>query len=195
MRKRHASILLSISLAVFIFMMVGTTNISNANLASHTQDFVMPDPAIYINCTYNEEVLDTADEEPDVDVYSIVTICYKVPHSEFHWNNDTFLRLKGNDGAGILDVNMNHGPFFTFVSEDATHSFYRINYNVTNIGTTIFYAIYNVNTPCGQYLDSAETERHTIITFPDAPAASTPSFELIFLPLVAVVLYLQRKKQ
>ncbi|MFW9916616.1 MAG: hypothetical protein ACFFGZ_13495 [Candidatus Thorarchaeota archaeon] len=213
MKKHNLSILLFVALAGTIALVANTTitKPSTATPISGTQDFVMPDPPVYINTTYNGAVLNTADSTADVAQYSILTIYYKVPHSDYHNNTDDFLRLKGSDGPGILDINMNHGPFFTFVSESGNFSFYKIDYNVTYAGTTEFYAIYNVNTPCGQYLDDAETDRHYIVTTggtetssePTSEAESSdesdssPGFEFLIFPLVALVAvwYRRRKSQ
>ncbi len=185
-----------------------------AGTESVMDDFVMPDPAEYINTTYNGEVLNTEDELPDVDLGTTVTIWYVLFQTEWSNNTNDFLRLKGNDGGKTLDINQNTGPFFTFVSENGTHSFYKFDFTVSFDGKTQFYAIYNVFTPCGMYLASEETIKHYIVTtgaettttttteeestpVSESSSGSSPGFELVagLGSLVITTLFIQRKRK
>ncbi|MFX1512836.1 MAG: Heimdall-CTERM domain-containing surface protein [Promethearchaeota archaeon] len=211
------SIFIIVSLSITVLKTSG--NVINPTIADTRSvplnDFVMPDPAVYINTTYNDQIINTENDIPNVNLDSTVTIWYTLFIANYANGTVDFLRLKGNDGGKTLDINQNTGPFFTFVSDNGTHSFFKIDYTVVFDGKTTFYAIYNVFTPCGMFLASEEIPRHYLVTssatdtstsesssdsdtsVSESSGDSSPGFELIgtlgVFVIITVSLWRKRK--
>ena len=179
-----------------IIVLSGIVPIS-ANRTSVSSDFVMPDPAVYINTTYNGAIIDTSSNETvNIDKDATVTIWYILEDSEYFNISDSFLALKGDDGsdASVLTINFKTGPFFTNVTHDGTHCTFKIDYTVTHSGTTEFYTTYRVLTPCGQDLGSNELTKHFLVTSVETTPA--PGFGLIAtLSGFVVATFIIRRKQ
>ena len=114
---------------------------------------------LFVNATYSASLINVDDDAADLPRYANATIIYVVADGN---QTDTFLELQGDDGAlGPVTWTIGDGPYFTFMLNNGTFSFYTIQMNATKNGINEFKAAYLNGTD--QHWEAANNHKLIII--------------------------------